>query len=173
MLRFTHSDLDESSDLTDEDEKVIPLVPFKMEFKLTDEEEFYFKEAFEDIMDEDKKINFEEFYNDMEKRGWAHSENIEDKVFYETLSKIMQYQDLTPKGRINFDEFLALVIEAMNARRKRAHVSLMFDIFDTGKTGTIASHDLSHISRNICNELEPEIIKSILNNCSTNRRAIT
>ena len=40
-------------------------------------------------MDEDEKIDFKEFYYSMETRGFKDSQNIEDRVMYETLSKIM------------------------------------------------------------------------------------
>ena len=119
-------------------------------------------------MDEDGKIDFKEYYYGMENRGFKDSQNIEDRIMYETLSKIMQYRDLTPTERIDFDELMALLIEAMNARKKKKHVSLLFDIFDPSKTGLIEAYDLSHVSRTICNELQPESIKTILRNCSKN-----
>ena len=54
-------------------------------------------------MDEDEKIDFKEFYDNMEKRGFKDSQNIEDRVFYETLSKVMHYKNLTPTDRIDFE----------------------------------------------------------------------
>ena len=124
-----------------------------MNFRLLDGEMMDLRLAFEHIMDEDGKINFNEFYYNMEKRGFRDSEQIEHKLVYGILSKIMDYKELNFNldKKIDFDELIGILLESMNTRKKRKDVSLLFDIFDTGKTGTIESHDLSHISRTIHN----------------------
>ena len=65
------------------------------------------------------------------------------------------------------------LVAAMNMRKKKKHVSLLFDIFDGAKTGTIEHYDLQYVSRQIDNELEGPDIKQILYNCSSNLNQIT
>ena len=148
---------------------MIPHIPFVMNFTLLDGEMMDLRLAFERIMDEEGKINVKELYYNMEKRGFRESEHIEQKLLYGILSKIMDYKELSYDKKIDFDELIGLLLEAMNTRKKRKDVSLLFDIFDPGRTGRIESYDLSHVSRTINNELNLQEIKDILNNCSTNK----
>ena len=97
QINLTKKEIDESSSASDEEEKKIPHIPFAMNFRLLDGEMMDLRLAFEQIMDEDGKINFHELYYNLDKREFRESEHVEYKLLYGILSKIMDYKEL------NFD----------------------------------------------------------------------
>ena len=60
------------------------------------------KKAFDCISDEDGLINFNEFYYSIEKRGLRESSNIEERLLYSILSRIIDNKVLNSDKKINF-----------------------------------------------------------------------
>ena len=74
-----------------------------MKFALSDYELADLKKAFDGIMDKDGKISFQELFYNVEKQGYKESRNVEEKLLYGILSKIMDNKELSCDKKINFE----------------------------------------------------------------------
>ena len=60
----------------------------------------------------------------------------------------------------------------MSRRDSKQDVKVLFDIFDTDKSGTISKQNLYQIAFDVSKPLEKSQIDSIMRNCSANRENI-
>ena len=75
---------------------------------------------------------------------------------------------------MDFDTFLAILKEAMNLRSNERSAKLVFNLFDTDKTGLIHAHKIRKVSEQLGLELSNQQIQSIVHTCgSQQHKAIT
>ena len=137
-------EVDKSSSESDGNQKP---TPFDLNIQITEEEIKELRDAFDIYKEEDGKIPFYDFFHHMEDHGIAFSSKREHQLVYGILRKIQKSKDLLGEGgRVDFDRFVELMKIALNQRKTRTHVRLIWNIFDCQRTGTITNHDIATIS---------------------------
>ena len=94
-------------------------------------------------------------------------------IILQRIKAIMKSSKELGSHIIDFDEFLDLVKQAMNARKTKEDVQLLFDMLDPDKTGYISKENLIYISETAGISLSPYQIKKIIHNCTSNNKYLT
>ena len=164
-------EVDKSSDESNEQYRPDPF-PFDIAF--TPEEMAELREAFDIYKEDDDKIDFYDFFHHMEDHGTAFSSKKEHQLVYGTLRKIQKSKEkLGDGGRVDFDTFVELLKMALNVRRSKNHVRLLWNIFDRSKTGTITSSDVAAIHTKINKNARIIDSRHMVQNCSYSGQGIT
>lgn len=148
--------------------KAINWVPFEMQFEFTEEELDGLKDAFEQYMDSNKTISFNELFHDLKAIDIQHKQ----PLLFEILERILSFDEIGEgKGndRIDFETFLKLIRKSLNLRNTRQHVETLFHLFDEEKTGFIQQANLAKVvdDLNMREQLGQEDIRKILLCCSS------
>ena len=126
--------------------------PFKLDFKVSEKEIEGMQEAFEKFKDTDGCISLMELHRKIKDKKYE-TMAIGTKLFFGMIERMTKFQEVSCDPRINFDQFKSLVFKAMNMRKTKTHVRLLFDILDGNGTGRIYPHDLKRVSELIDQEL--------------------
>ena len=95
-----------------------------------------------------------------------------DPLLAEIVGRSLKYKEA--KQRVDFDTFLAILKSAMNLRSNEHSARLVFNLFDTDKSGLLHTHKIHKISEQIGAGLKMDQIKSIVESCgSREHKAIT
>ena len=145
---------------------------FKLKFELTEQEEVGLKEAFRLFKDvRDDCISLHELW-DFIKDKEEDAKAIENKLFFQMIKRITEFPEMRNDPRINFDKFKVLVLKAMNMRRSRHQVQLLFDVMDTAKMGRIMPHDLKKAAQLTGKDMNLNKCREIISMNSSNRQYV-
>ena len=147
--------------------------PFAFDIDFTVEEMTELKEAFDIYKEPDGKIPFYDFFHHMEDYGIRFSSKVEHQLVYRTLRKIQKSKELGEGGRVDFDAFVGLLKMALNKRKTKNHVKILWNIFDRSKTGTITSSDIAAIQNKMHQNVKFDEARRMIYNCSYNGHGIT
>jgi Ca2+-binding EF-hand superfamily protein len=131
---------------------------------LTAEEVAEIKESF-DLFDTDKSgsIDPSEINAAIASLGSDHSSSI-----FRLLEDISSLG-----GSINFEQFLAHVVERLGNRTTRAGINRIFALFDDENKGTISIQNLKRVARELGESLTEEELRQELARVSGNKTEIT
>ena len=75
--------------------------------------------------------------------------------------------------KLDFDQLLLLFKKALNVRKTKKDIKLMFDIFDVDKTGLISREDLHYIAKQVGIVFTKRDTNDIIYNCSSNNKGLS
>ena len=146
---------------------------FNLNIQLKDQEVDGLKKAFEGFMDQDsKKIDFYELVYTLESKGLTNENPLMHAILKRVQMKLKAIND-TQSHLIDFDLFLALIKEAMNERKTKKDVKIIFVIFDLEHSNLIIRQNIDEVALSTGKNLSKAEIGRILNNCSSNKKEIT
>jgi centrin-1 len=74
----------------------------------------------------------------------------------EDLKKMIQQVDPTNSGRLDFDEFLSLMVVKMSTKDSKEEIMKAFKLFDNDQTGKISFNNLKRVARELGENLTDE-----------------
>ena len=80
----------------------------------------------------------------------------------EELKQMIREVDLDGNGRIDFKEFICLMVEKMKGTDTEEELKEAFKVFDRDGNGYITSHELRHIMTNLGEGLTPEEVEEMI-----------
>ena len=123
---------------------------------ITDEQRKELQDIFDQFdKDKDGKISGKELANAMESMG----QNPTD----EEINEMMREVDLNRDGKIDFDEFMAIMTKNSPETQTEEEVINAFRVFDKDGKGLISSAELKHIMMTIGDKMTEEEADEMVN----------
>ena len=123
---------------------------------ITDEQKKELQDVFDQFdKDKDGKISAKELENAMQSMGQTPTG--------EEINEMMREVDLNQDGKIDFDEFMSLMIKSSPDTQTEEEVINAFRVFDKEGNGLISSAELKHIMMNIGDKMTEKEADEMVN----------
>ena len=123
---------------------------------ITDEQKKELQDVFDQFdKDKDGKISAKELENAMQSMGQTPTG--------EEINEMMREVDLNQDGKIDFDEFMSLMIKSSPDTQTEEEVINAFRVFDKEGNGLISSAELKHIMMTIGDKMTEEEADEMVN----------
>ena len=123
---------------------------------ITDEQKKELQDVFDQFdKDKDGKISAKELENAMQSMGQTPTG--------EEINEMMREVDLNQDGKIDFDEFMSLMIKNSPDTQTEEEVINAFRVFDKEGNGLISSAELKHIMMTIGDKMTEEEADEMVN----------
>ena len=123
---------------------------------ITDEQRKDYQDIFDQFdKDKDGKISGKELANAMVSMGQNPTED--------EINDMMREVDLNQDGKIDFDEFMALMVKNSSDTQTEEEVINAFRVFDKEGKGLISSSELKHIMMTIGDKMSEEEADEMVN----------
>ena len=123
---------------------------------ITDEQRKELQDVFDQFdKDKDGKISAKELENAMQSMGQTPTG--------EEINEMMREVDLNQDGKIDFDEFMSLMIKSSPDTQTEEEVINAFWVFDKEGNGLISSAELKHIMMTIGDKMTEEEADEMVN----------
>ena len=123
---------------------------------ITDEQRKELQDVFDQFdKDKDGKISAKELENAMQSMG--------QNPTVDEINQMMQEVDLNHDGKIDFDEFMTLMIQNSPDTQTEDEVINAFRVFDKEGKGLISSAELKHIMMTIGDKMTEEEADEMVN----------